>query len=132
MSYLKLNGIEFQTDVAISQYRIDYNVLDGDNTGRSQAKGSMIREIIGLFPQYKITCARKGNNYEGLDALWKFLKEHSMDDYVSVELADGQDTISGDFYYTSFGRDLLRVENGVRYWGAIEITLTAMEAELTP
>lgn len=132
MSYLKLNGTEFQTEVAITGYRLDYSILDGDNTGRAQAKGSMIREIVGLFPQYKITCMRKGSNYEGLDKLWKFLKEHSIDDYVTVEMADGQETLSGNFYYTSFGRDLLSVENGVNYWGAIEITLTAMEAELAP
>lgn len=128
MSYLKLNGTEFQTDVAITDYRLDYNILDGDNTGRSQERGTMIREIIGLFPQYKIVCARKGDNYEGLDSLWKFLKQHSMDDYVTVEMADGQETLRGNFYYTSFGRDLLRVEAGVRYWGSIEITFTAMEA----
>lgn len=34
MSYIKLNGIEFDTEVAISSYNRSFNVLDGENAGR--------------------------------------------------------------------------------------------------
>ena len=34
MSYIKLNGREFDADIAISAYNRNFNVLDGDNAGR--------------------------------------------------------------------------------------------------
>ena len=46
MSYIKLNGREFDADVAISAYSRNFNVLDGDNAGRVMT-GRMIRDIIG-------------------------------------------------------------------------------------
>ncbi len=46
MSYIKLNGIEFDADVAISKYNRNFNVLDGENAGRVMT-GRMVRDIIG-------------------------------------------------------------------------------------
>ena len=46
MSYIKLNGREFDADVAISAYSRNFNVLDGDNAGRVMT-GLMIRGMIG-------------------------------------------------------------------------------------
>ena len=132
MNYLKINGTVFDADIAISKYRLEYNVLDGDNAGRSQDHGSMIRDIIGAFPKLQITVFRKGNNYHGLDVLWEFLKAHSCDDYITLEAADGQNTISGKYYYSSFARDLENVINGINYYGEIEINFVAMNAEITP
>ena len=43
MSYIKLNGVEFDADVAISAYNRNFNVLDGPNAGRVLA-GKMIRD----------------------------------------------------------------------------------------
>lgn len=48
MSYIKLNGIEFDADVAISTYNRSFNVLDGDNAGRVLS-GRMIRDVIGTY-----------------------------------------------------------------------------------
>ena len=45
MSYIKLNGIEFDADVAISKYNRNFNVLDGENAGRVMT-GRMVRDII--------------------------------------------------------------------------------------
>lgn len=131
MSYIKLNGIEFDADVAISAYNRSFNVLDGDNAGRVMT-GRMIRDIIGTYIGHKLTVFRRGNNYEGLDHLWDYLVAHSTDDSVMLEAADGQSTISYEAYYTSASQDLEKVEDHVNYWGEIEINFVPMEAQVTP
>ena len=132
MSYIKLNGIEFDADVAISAYNRNFNVLDGENTGRVIGKGRMIRDIIGTFIGHKLTVFRRGDNYEGLDRFWDYLVAHSVDGSVMLEAADGQTTISYEAYYTSGSQDIEKVENGVNYWGEIEINFIPMEAQVTP
>lgn len=131
MSYLKINGIEFDTKVAISEYSRTFNVLDGDNTGRVMT-GRMVRDIIGTYIGHKLKIFRRGDNYKGLDELWDYLIAHSVDDSIMLEAADGQKTISYEAYYTSATQELEKVENGVNYWGEIEITFTPMDAEVKP
>ena len=70
MSYIKLNGVEFDADVAISAYNRNFNVLDGPNAGRVLA-GKMIRDIIGTYLGHKITVFRRGDDYAGLDEFWE-------------------------------------------------------------
>lgn len=132
MSYIKLNGIEFDADVAISSYNRNFNVLDGENTGRVIGRGRMIRDIIGTFIGHKLTVFRRGDNYEGLDRFWDYLVAHSVDDSVMLEAADGQTTIAYEAYYTSGSQNIEMVENGVNYWGEIEINFIPMEAQVTP
>jgi hypothetical protein len=131
MSYLKINGTEFDNDIAISEYTQSYSVLDGDNAGRVLT-GRMSRDIIGTFVTYKVTVFRRGDNYQGFDEFFDFLKEHSVDDSVQVELMDGQRTISFEAYYTSFERSLPRVVNGINYWDEVEVHFISMDAEVTP
>lgn len=131
MSYIKLNGIEFDADVAISKYNRNFNVLDGETAGRVMT-GRMIRDIIGSYLGHKITVFRRGNNYKGLDEFWDYLYQHSIDDSVMLEAADGQKTIEYEAYYTSASQDLEKVENGVNYWGQIEVNFIPMDAQLKP
>lgn len=131
MSYIKLNGIEFDAEVAIAAYNRNFNVLDGENAGRVMAS-RMVRDIIGTYVGHKITVFRRGDNYEGLDRFWDYLVEHSVDDSVMLEAADGQKTISYEAYYTSGSQDIEKVVNGVNYWGNIEINFIPMEAQVMP
>lgn len=129
MSYFKLNGITFDADIAISAYNRNFNVLDGPNAGRVMT-GRMVRDIIGTYIGHKMTIFRRGDDYAGLDSVWDYLVEHSVDDYVTLEAADGQTTISYDAYYTSATQDIEKVENGVNYWGEIEITFVPIDAQV--
>ena len=131
MGYIKLNGRSFDADVAISKYNRNFNVLDGDNVGRSMT-GRMIRDIIGTYLGHKITVFRRGNNYAGLDEFWDYLYLHSVDDSVLLEAADGQTSIAYEAYYTSATQDLEKVENGANYWGEIEVNFIPMEAQVRP
>lgn len=131
MSYIKLNGIEFDADVAISDYSREFNVLDGENSGRVMT-GRMVRDIIGTYLGNQMTVFRRGDNYAGLDEFWDYLVEHSVDDSVMLEAADGQTTISYEAYYTSARQDIEKVENGINYWGKIEISFVPMDAQVRP
>lgn len=131
MSYIKLNGIEFDADVAISKYSRYFNVLDGENAGRVMV-GRMVRDVIGSYLGNKITVFRRGDNYAGLDEFWDYIWTHSIDDSVMLEAADGQTTISYEAYYTSATQDLEKVENGVNYWGEIEMNFIPIDAQLKP
>lgn len=131
MSYIKLNGVEFDADVAISAYNRNFNVLDGENAGRVMA-GRMVRDIIGTYIGHKMTVFRRGDNHEGLDKFWDYLVAHSVDDSVMLEAADDQTTISYEAYYTSGSQDIEKVENGVNYWGNIEINFIPMDAQVKP
>jgi hypothetical protein len=131
MSYIKLNGKEFDADVAISSYNRNFNVLDGDNAGRVMT-GRMVRDVIGTYIGHKITVFRRGDNYAGLDDFWDYLVDHSVDDSVMLEAADGQSTISYEAYYTAASQDIERVVDGVNYWGEIEINFIPMEAQVKP
>lgn len=131
MSYIKINGKVFDADVAISKYNRSFSVLDGDNAGRVMT-GRMVRDILGTYIGNKITVFRRGDNYEGLDEFWDYLVAHSVDDSVMLEAADGQTTIAYEAYYTSASQDLEKVENGVNYWGEIDINFIPMDAQVKP
>lgn len=131
MSYLKINGKEFDADVAISAYNRSFSVLDGENAGRVLS-GRMTRDIIGTYVTHKITVFRRGDNYAGMDELWDYLLEHSVDDSVMFEAADDQTTISYEAYYTAASQDIEKVENGINYWGEIELSFVPMDAHVTP
>lgn len=131
MSYIKLNGTEFDAEVAISSYNRNFNVLDGENAGRVMT-GRMVRDIIGTYIGHKIKVFRRDDNYEGLDRFWDYLVEHSVDDFVMLEAADGQNTIAYEAYYTAASQDIEKVENGINYWGEIEINFIPMDAQVNP
>ena len=131
MSYIKLNGVEFDAKVAISTYNRNFNVLDGDNAGRVMS-GRMVRDIIGTYIGHKITVFRRGENQAGLDEFWDYLVAHSVDESVQLEAADGQTVLSYEAYYTSASQDLEKVEAGVNYWGEIQVNFNPMEAQIAP
>lgn len=131
MNYIKLNGVVFDAEVAISKYNRSFSVLDGENAGRVMT-GRMVRDIIGTYIGHKLTVFRRGDNYQGLDAFWDYLVEHSVDESVLLEAADGQTTLSYEAYYTSASQDLEKGEDGVNYWGEIAVNFIPMEAQVTP
>jgi len=131
MNYCKINGISFDATVAISAIEENFNTLDGDNAGRSKLNGHMIRDIIGTYIGHKITFFN-GKSNTGFDALWDYLKAHSVDDSVSLEAADGQSSLSYEAYYTSGTRKIRTVADGVNYWDEIEVNFIPIDPQVTP
>lgn len=106
-------------------------MLDGPNAGRVMT-GRMVRDVIGAYIGHKITAKPKGMDYAGIDNYWNYIKEHSVDDYVTLEAADGQTTVAYDAYYTSAARKLRDVQNGVNYWGEVSVNFIPMDATVKP
>ena len=133
MNYVKINGVSFDVDVAISDYEESFNVLDGENSGRVMT-GRMIRDVIGSYIGHKITFFSKGGEAgnAAFDALWDYLKTHSVDDSVMLEAVDGQNQIEYEAYYTSGTRRIKNVTNGVNYWDELQVKFVPMEAQITP
>lgn len=126
----KINGIEFDATVAISEFEESFNVLDGENAGRVLS-GRMVRDVIGTYIGHKVTFF-SAKSQEGFDELWDYLIAHSTDDSVFVELADGQSTISYEAYYTSGNRKLFKREKGVNHWDQIQVSFVPMDAQVRP
>lgn len=134
MNYVKINGTSFDVDVAISDYEEGFEVLDGENAGRASLNGRMVRDIIGTFIGHNIIFFSKGGTAgnAAFDALWEYLKTHSVDDSVYLEAADGQSQIAYEAYYTSGKRKLKYVADGVNYWDELKMNFVPMEAQLRP
>lgn len=130
MTYVKINGKPFDVDVAISDLEESFNVLDGPNAGRAM-NGGMIRDIIGTYIGHKITFFN-GKSNKDFDALWDYLVAHSVDDYVQLEAADGQSSISYAAYYTSGTRRIRTVDGGVNYWDELEVSFVPIDAQVKP
>ena len=130
LNYVKINGTSFDVDVAISNYEEYFEVLDGENAGRSAA-GRMIRDVIGTYIGHKVTFFG-GKNSAAFDALWSYLLQHSVDDYVWLEAADNQTQISYAAYYTSGSRKLSRVNDGTNYWDELSINFVPIDAAIRP
>lgn len=126
----KINGVEFDVTVAISDLEETFDVLDGENAGRVLS-GRMVRDIIGTYIKHQVTFFN-GKSNKDFDALWNYLVAHSVDDSVLVELADGQSTISYEAYYTKGSRKLLKRENNVNYWDQIQVGFVPMDAQVRP
>lgn len=131
MNYCKINGISFDTTVAISDYDEYLNVLDGENVGRTKGNGRMIRDVIGAYIGHKVTFFSNGNN-ANFDALWEYLKVHSVDDSVTLEAVDGQTSLVYEAYYTALDHKLRNVENGVNHWDSIEVNFIPIAPQIVP
>lgn len=131
MNYCLINGVDFGATVAISDISENFNVLDGENAGRSKLTGTMIRDIIGTYIGHEITFFRSKDN-DDFDALWDYLVAHSADDSVVLEAADDQSSISYDAYYTSGTRKIKNVTDGVNYWDEIKVNFIPIDAQVTP
>ena len=130
MNYCKINGKSFDVTVAISDIEETFNVLDGSNAGRVMS-GRMIRDVIGTYIGHKITFFNGKSNAD-FDALWDYLIAHSVDDYVNLEAADGQTSLSYHAYYTSGTRSLRSAADGTNVWDEIEINFVPMDAQVKP
>lgn len=129
-NYFRINGQAFDVTVAISDITESFNVLDGENAGRVMT-GRMVRDIIGTYIGHNVTFFNGKDNAD-FDNLWDYLVEHSVDESVMIEGADGQKTITYEAYYTSGSRRIRTVDNGKTFWDEINVNFIPMEAQVTP
>ncbi len=122
---------DFDVGVMIMDYEESVDVLDGEAAGRSKLRGSMIRDPLGAFLGHKFVFQR-GASVEEFDALWNWLKDHCVEDYVYLRAADGQTTIDQKVYYTHFSRKLEFAYAGTRFWNNITVNFVPMDPVVIP
>ena len=131
VNFVSINGIDWGVGVGILGIERSVRVVEDSNAGTA-ITGRAIRSIVGTSIGHKVKFFRLDNDYQTFDDLWQWLVEHSTDESVQVEIADGQTTIAYEAYYTAMTQPLEVRNNGVNLWDAIEVTFYPIEPQEKP
>ena len=104
-----------------------FNILDGNNAGRLQAKGKMYRDIIGTFFTYVIKIDTNRLNPQEYDELYETISDPNVDSHTLV-VPYGQSTLTFEAYITSGSDKLSRRVNGINYWEGLSLEFVSMQA----
>lgn len=104
-----------------------FNILDGNNAGRLQAKGKMYRDIIGTFFTYVIKIDTNRLNPQEYDELYETISDPNVDSHTLV-VPYGQSTLTFEAYITGGSDKLSRRVNGVNYWEGLSLEFVSMQA----
>lgn len=124
----QLDGRAYNMIVPADGIKRSFQVLDGDNAGRTLS-GIMSRDIIGTYYNYSLTVQPHGNDPAEYDAFYEAIS--APVDSHSLRFPYGQSTLTFQAYITS-GEDTLQFqENGQNYWGGLTINFIAMGPQRT-
>lgn len=104
-----------------------FNILDGNNAGRLQAKGKMYRDIIGTFFTYVIKIDTNRLNPQEYDELYETISDPNVDSHVLI-VPYGQSSLTFEAYITSGSDKLSRRVNGINYWEGLSLEFVSMQA----
>ena len=104
------------------------SVLDGEKAGRLLS-GSMERDIIGTYYNYTLQIETNRLNPVAYDALFEVLT--APVDYHMVSFPYGQDTLAFKAYVANVEDTLKIIQDGVRYWGGVNVNFVAMDPART-
>lgn len=104
------------------------SVLDGEKAGRLLS-GSMERDIIGTYYNYTLQIETNRLNPAAYDALFEVLT--APVDYHMVSFPYGQDTLAFKAYVANVEDTLKIIQDGVRYWGGVNVNFVAMDPART-
>lgn len=125
-----IDGKEYDADVVfLPEGGIErkFNILDGNNAGRLQAKGKMYRDIIGTFFTYVIKIDTNRLNPQEYDELYETISDPNVDSHTLV-VPYGQSTLAFEAYITSGSDKLSRRVNGINYWEGLSLEFVSMQA----
>lgn len=117
-----------QYDVLVSGLSRSFQVLDGDNAGRTLS-GRMVRDVIGTYYNYEMQIRPIVGKYSDYDDLYQALS--APVDSHSVVLPYGQSTLSFEAYVTSGQDSLIRKKTSETYWNGLSVQFIAMEPQRT-
>lgn len=117
-----------QYDVLVSGLSRSFQVLDGDNAGRTLS-GRMVRDVIGTYYNYEMQIRPIVGKYSDYDDLYQVLS--APVDSHSVVLPYGQSTLSFEAYVTSGQDSLIRKKTSETYWNGLSVQFIAMEPQRT-
>lgn len=132
MDYVRIDGKSY--DVIVVGVKESFNILNGDNAGRTIAVGApMTLDPLGTWYGHEIIFRRKEGKEAEYDALWDYVSQPSYTG-IFVDLVHNQTTLAYQAYVSSGSRDLQRIDTktGKVYWGEFSLRITPMEAQVIP
>lgn len=120
--------------LSVFQIKRSFQVMDTENSGRTQATGEMYREIIGTFFNYHLKVEPYDEYPEDYDTFYEIIS--GTDKFHIIEVPYGQTTLRYRAYVTS-GSDTLRyienagMENQINRWEGLEVDFIAQSPQRT-
>jgi len=123
-----IDGTAYDVDIVIMpSFAESFEILSGKNSGRTQDGGMYIEQIGTYYNQSFTLKCRVSSRVELYDELYYTLS--SPNNEHTVTMPHNQSWITFQAYISSGQRALERVENGVNYWGPIDVKFTAMDPQ---
>lgn len=125
-----IDGVEYPGVFVKSPIHRSFNVLDGENAGRTM-DGRMQRDIIGTYYTYRLEFDSSLSDPEEYDALFEALSEPV--DSHTITVPYGQDVLTFDAYVANGEDDLSRIyRDESRKWDNLAVNFVAMEPQRRP
>lgn len=124
-SVFSVDGVEYPGVFVKSPIRRSFNILDGENAGRTM-DGKMQRDIIGTYYTYHMDLDMSNSDPEEYDALYEVLSAPVNSHQITVPF--GQSTITYEAYVANGDDELERIHrDGSRKWNNLSINFVAMD-----
>ena len=129
-SVFSVDGVEYPGVFVKSPIHRSFNVLDGENAGRTM-DGRMQRDIIGTYYTYRLEFDASLSDPEEYDALFEALSAPVDSHIISVPYGQGSLTFEA---YVANGEDYLSRINRdeSKKWDNLTVNFVAMEPQRRP
>lgn len=129
-SVFSVDGVEYPGVFVKSPIHRSFNVLDGENAGRTM-DGRMQRDIIGTYYTYRLEFDASLSDPEEYDALFEALSA-PMDSHI-ISVPYGQGSLTFEAYVANGEDDLSRIyRDESKKWDNLTVNFVAMEPQRRP
>lgn len=129
-SVFSVDGVEYPGVFVKSPIHRSFNVLDGENAGRTM-DGRMQRDIIGTYYTYRLEFDASLSDPEEYDALFEALSAPVDSHIISVPY--GQGSLTFEAYVANGEDNLSRIyRNESKKWDNLTVNFVAMEPQRRP
>lgn len=128
MSGFIIDGVEFTK--AVIEVKRTFQVLDGENAGRTIVNGNMERDVIGTYYNYSVTIDTSFMALAEYDELYEIIS--SPDDFHTLEVPYGQENYTYQAYITNGSDELKRINGDKNYWGNLSFNFIAKSPKRRP
>lgn len=132
MDWFKINGKAY--NVLVTKLEENFNVLYGENTGRTLADGApMVLDAIGTFFGHTVEVRRISGYEAEFDELYR-LVSRPINDGFDIDIVHCQDIANYKGYISNGKRGLKRIDQKTKkvYWDALSLNIIPMKAQVIP
>lgn len=124
-----IDGINYNIMIPENGIERSFSIADTDNAGRL-LNGTMVRDIIGTYYNYKILFETKYLSTDEYDNL--YAKLSAPVDYHMITVPYGQETLTFQAYITSGSDTLRKVRGNKNDWTGLSVDFIAISPQRTP